>query len=232
MITKKDLQKPGAMGLVGIDVLLLLFLVWRWLLLGHSDIQLAAVDELTRANRALATDTMPGDVTETYKVLIGAPVFHQDRKYVPPPEVDPVATASPPPDWVMTGYLSLPGKSPKAFVRQRAGGKTMTVTTGDTVEGWTVTDVVAKRVSLQQGERSADMRATGVSLSERGASESHSDAPSTPQALPKQPPQRQSESSETKPEKSSPRNGPSIAPIVVPQGPPPTFTVPPEAPHP
>ncbi len=104
---------------------------------------------------ALPTAAAGATLTDQYALLIGHPVFHRDRTYTPPPKADTAVAQTPPPDFAVTGFLAIPGRPGKAFLRERSGGHSLAVAVGDGLEGWTITSVGPKQVEVRQNGRSA-----------------------------------------------------------------------------
>jgi hypothetical protein len=159
MIAMKLLRDPWVLLMLAVDFLLL------GVLLSSLVHPLRAV--VPTAHRidlpAGATAAFPennqatGSLADHYGQLIGQPIFQQDRKYTPPPKVDDTVAQTPPPDFSVTGFLAIPGRPGKAFLRERTGSRTLTVVVGDNVDGWTVAAATARQVNLRQSERSVDL---------------------------------------------------------------------------
>lgn len=83
-------------------------------------------------------------------------IFHTSRSfYVPPVQT----VVQPPPDYRLVGSMSIPGKPPSAVLMHAQSGARMRVAKGDQLEGWTVTEVVPGRVTVQLGDRSTEITA-------------------------------------------------------------------------
>jgi len=122
---------------------------------------------------------------DVYALLIGQPLFHEDRHYIPEQAVAVAVVETPPPAYTLTGYLGLPGRRGRAFLLPVNGGSTVAVSVGDQVEGWTVLDASARRVVLRQGERAFAVSKEGSvpeSLASSSGAAASPDKLSTPAA--------------------------------------------------
>lgn len=92
-------------------------------------------------------------------------VFYKSRRfYVVPPAATVVEAPSP--DYRFTGSMSLPSRGLTAILMHNQTNRRIKVATGDDLEGWRVTAVEPKRVTVQLGERTAQI---GVTTSRSGA---------------------------------------------------------------
>ena len=156
-------RSPRTAGLMALNVTLVAVLMWRVV---HAPLTVApaALKDVMSAMKGsiVAPIKDAADVTDTYALLTQRPVFHQDRKYIPPPKLDVAAAESPPPDFIVTGYLDIPGRPAKAFLRDRNGTRSITVSVGDKVDDWSVVAIAQKQVSIRQGERMVELGRSGV----------------------------------------------------------------------
>lgn len=179
MIAFKFIATPRRVALLALDLLLLGMLLGWIVAPPHARIPPAQTVDLS----ALLADklVMPAggndSLGDSYALLIGQPLFQEDRKYTPPVKVDAVAAQSPPPDYSVTGYLEIPGRPAKAFLRERSSGRGLTVVMGDSVEGWSVVGMTAKHVSLRQGARTEELSHSGAPVIV-SASDENTSAPS------------------------------------------------------
>jgi len=159
VIAMKFLRGPWVVLMLAVDSLLLGVLLSALIHPWHAQMPTAHPIELPAmiGNALVDSGQTAGSASDRYASLIGQPIFQQDRKYTPPPKVDNTVVLTPPPDFVVTGFLGIPGRPGKAFLRERTGSRTMTVAVGDNVDGWTVASVAARQVNLRQGERSVDL---------------------------------------------------------------------------
>jgi hypothetical protein len=85
--------------------------------------------------------------------------FHKSRTfYVPPPQPTQV---QPPPDYRFAGAMVLPNKSAKVVLVHNRTSVRTTVTTGDQLDGWSVTEVGPNRVLVSLGDRTVEISAAG-----------------------------------------------------------------------
>lgn len=82
------------------------------------------------------------------------PIFHQSRSFyvAPPPQV----VQQPPPEYRLTGSMSIAGKSSAVLIHGVTGART-SVSLGDEVEGWTVAAIEPGKVTLQFADRVAEI---------------------------------------------------------------------------
>jgi hypothetical protein len=92
--------------------------------------------------------------TGDFAAIKAQPLLHASRTFYVAP-LPAAAPASPPrPDYRLAGTILVPRKPAVALLTSRAGGVTLRVKPGDTLEGWTVQAVERRLVTLAwQNER-------------------------------------------------------------------------------
>jgi hypothetical protein len=99
------------------------------------------------------------EVTGNLEPLQEQAVFYKSRRfYVVPPAATVVEAPSP--DYRFTGSMSLPNRGLTAILMHNQTNRRIKVATGDDLDGWAVTAVESKRVTVQLGERTAQIGAT------------------------------------------------------------------------
>lgn len=139
--------------LCAVNAALAVALGWR-LMHGSQRHELVAA---TAQKTSLTFESLdPPAVTPVDSIQAQA-IFHASRSfYVPPVET----VVQPPPDYRLVGSMSIPGKPPAAVLIHSQTGERMRVAKGDQLEGWTIADVAPGRVTMQLGERSAEITTT------------------------------------------------------------------------
>lgn len=161
------LRNRRSLMLIAVDFVLLGMLA-GWLVVAPrarvpaaEPVDLAALDE--HLNVKAMDDANLG---EMYAMLISQPIFNQDRTYIPPPILERAPVKSSPPDVVLTGFIEIPGRPGKAFLKERSGGRGLTVSVGEAVDGWTATSVSAKHVVLRLDDLTAEVIRGGAPVVE------------------------------------------------------------------
>lgn len=85
-------------------------------------------------------------------------VFHKSRSFYVAPAA-PV-TQQPPPDYRMVGLMALPNQPASAVLLNNQSNARIRVAVGDQLDGWNVSDVTARRVVVQLGDRTAEINST------------------------------------------------------------------------
>ncbi|WP_375454012.1 hypothetical protein [uncultured Methylobacterium sp.] len=96
----------------------------------------------------------------------GRPLFAPSRRPPPPRPaaivpLAPVVVASPPPDLRLVGVVAGADRA-VAILRRPAGGPSLNLKVGDTVEAWRVETIAPDRVTLRDGERATTYRLFAV----------------------------------------------------------------------
>jgi hypothetical protein len=129
----------------------------------------------TRADQLLATpakgpapltiDLSPAPRTGDLGAIKAQPLLHASRTFYVAP-LPAVAPTSPPrPDYRLAGTILVPRKPAVAMLTSRAGGATLRVKPGDTLEGWTVQAVERRLVTLTWQNERFDITAAQVPVS-------------------------------------------------------------------
>jgi hypothetical protein len=107
------------------------------------------------ADKSALQPALPRDLSP----LFDRPLFSQTRR--PPAEPDtPPATepaAATPPEFVLRGVIVSP-QSRRALLQTSGDGKLSRVREGETVEGWEVTAISPRKVTLRQAENVIEIR--------------------------------------------------------------------------
>lgn len=82
-------------------------------------------------------------------------LFHKTRAFYIAPAAP--AVELPPPDYRVAGSMSLPNGPLTAMLVHNQTAARIKVSAGDLLEGWTVAEVGPRKVTLQQGTRSAEI---------------------------------------------------------------------------
>lgn len=146
--------------LLSLNLLPAAFIAWRLATPPHTRLPDAVPPRLEPVSADRAVPARPtASIVDVYETIIARPVFYQHRSYAAPaPEV---AALVPPPALALSGYLQIPGRPAKAFLRDAAHQRALVVSVGDAVDGWTVVGVVRSAVTLRQGERTAVLTRSG-----------------------------------------------------------------------
>ena len=107
-------------------------------------------------------DASQADLDTVYASIIARPIFHEDRKYTPPPPEKPPLPTLPPPDYVFSGFMSIPGSVSRGYLLDRSQSRSITVSVGQNVGGWIVERMDGKSIKLVQGTQSAEVTRTGT----------------------------------------------------------------------
>lgn len=85
-------------------------------------------------------------------------VFHESRVFVVP--ADPTQTIQAPPDYRLSGSMTLPGQSPVAILIHNTTGSRIRVAADADVEGWKVAEITSRQVVLSLGDRTIQVTST------------------------------------------------------------------------
>lgn len=112
------------------------------------------------AVRSVSVEVPPATAVES---LQAQAVFHKSRAfYVAPPAPE---TLDPAPDYRLAGAMSFPNQPMTAMLVHNQTGMRQKVRVGESLDGWTVTDVTARRVVLSLGQRTSEIgTAPGASV--------------------------------------------------------------------
>jgi hypothetical protein len=94
-----------------------------------------------------------------YAAIAEHPLFHPSRQpwVAPPPPAPPAAHAAPPPpDYFVSGVV-LSGSARSAIVKQSGAAKTMLVSEGDTLGGWTLRRIDATGLHFEAAGQTYDL---------------------------------------------------------------------------
>lgn len=149
-----------------------------WRLLKGSELDQLIHTEATSADMTFAAIDAPS--VSTFDEILPRAIFHQSRSfYVPPP---PEIAQAPPPAYRLAGSMTIAGKQSAVLLNSQTGSR-LRVSAGDQVEGWTVAAIVPGKVTLQFGERVADItpgvRAQGGGVTMVGTHAGVTPAPTT-----------------------------------------------------
>jgi hypothetical protein len=118
---------------------------------GSQRTALTAVDARKPDVTSSIIDLPPAAVIDSIQARA---IFHKTRSfYVAPP---PQNTVPPPPDFRLVGAMSIPGKQHAVLLHSATGVRTR-VGVGDLLAGWTVIRIEPTKVTVQSGERSAEI---------------------------------------------------------------------------
>ncbi len=119
------------------------------------------------AEGTLPTFSLPGlPPLESLPETTARPLFNSTRR-PPPAAARPAASAPEPAAAVMGRYrlsgVLIDGKTRKVLVAPAAGGKIVSVSEGDTLDGWTVEKIAPESLTLRSGDRTevVELRAAG-----------------------------------------------------------------------
>jgi hypothetical protein len=97
-------------------------------------------------------------VPASFDGLQAEAVFHKSRSFYVAP-ASPAAQL-PPPDYRMVGLMAVPNRPPSAVLLHNQSNTRIRVAAGDQLDGWSVSEVSAKRVVVQLGERTAEINSS------------------------------------------------------------------------
>lgn len=125
--------------------------LWR-LMDGPEDIQI----EAAQAPRSIGLhhDFVPPALSSG--AIQTAAIFHESRQFYAPQAVGPIEQAAPP--YRLAGAMLMPRRSVAHLIHTETQARTK-VSIGETLEGWVVIEITARRVVLQQGARTVDIAA-------------------------------------------------------------------------
>lgn len=122
------------------------------------------------------TETSAEAFDQVYASIVDKPAFHADRKYRPPRPATAEQPVLPPPDYVLSGFLAIPGQPARAYLLDKSQGRTIRMATGDSIGGWIAIAIDSKAVRLRQADQMIEVARTGtIRLS--GADAAHPRSP-------------------------------------------------------
>ena len=148
-----NLKLPLAMLLlIVVNACLLATLGWR--LLDGSEREALLQVEARAADVTFAAVDVPA--VGSIDSIQARAVFHQSRSFyvAPPPQV----VEQPSPDYRLAGSMSVAGKQSAVLIN--GAGARIRIGAGDQVDGWTVAAIQPGKVTLQLGDRVAEITPT------------------------------------------------------------------------
>ena len=166
--------------LLGINVMLAA-------LIGGRLLQGSQRQSLLDAEPTHAADSVPQfgvpELKADLESIQASAVFYASRNFYVPPA--PVLSVQPPPDYRVTGSMSIPSKPLTVMLIHNQSGARASVGAGSDLEGWTVTRVSPQIVALQRDGRTAELGvgttagASGMTLVKNGAEAAHLATPAS-----------------------------------------------------
>ena len=118
-----------------------------------------------KAPAALTIDLSAPPRAGDLAAIKSQPLLHASRTFYEAPLPSAEPTSPPRPDYRLAGTILVPRKPAVALLTSRAGGATLRVKPGDTLEGWTVQAIERRLVTLNWQNERFDITATQTPVS-------------------------------------------------------------------